>query len=58
MNGKSTARKTIDSYTKHEDLIDNAVKLGRQAGLDVSPTEGNDPKGISLYTTPCHLKLA
>lgn len=45
MSGKSAGRKAIESYTKHEDLIDNAVNLGKQVGLDVSATEGNDPKG-------------
>lgn len=42
---KSSGRKAIESYIKHEDMVDNAVKLGRENGLDVSPTEGNDPKG-------------
>ncbi len=42
---KSSGRKAIESYIKHEDMVDNAVKLGRANGLDVSPTEGNDPKG-------------
>lgn len=45
MIGKSAGRKAIDSYIKHEDLVDNAVKLGKQLGLNVSATEGNDPKG-------------
>ena len=42
---KNTGRKAIDAYIKHEDIIDNAVKLGKANGLDVEPTEGNDPKG-------------
>lgn len=41
----STASKAIASYVKHEELIEQAVKLGKQSGLDVNPTEGNDPKG-------------
>lgn len=45
MSGKSAGRKAIESYIKHEDLVDNAVKLGLHLGLDVSATEGNDPKG-------------
>jgi hypothetical protein len=45
MSGKSAGRKAIESYTKHEDLVDNAVELGKRAGLDVIATEGNDPKG-------------
>lgn len=45
MGKKSSGRKAIESYIKHEDMVDNAVKLGRDNGLDVSPTEGNDPKG-------------
>ena len=42
---KSTGRKTIDSYIKHEDIVDKAVDLGKAHGLDVAPTEGNDPRG-------------
>ncbi len=42
---KSSGRKAIESYIKHEDMVDNAVKLGKKNNLDVSPTEGNDPKG-------------
>lgn len=45
MVAKSSGRKAIESYIKHEDMVDNAVKLGRANGLDVFPTEGNDPKG-------------
>jgi hypothetical protein len=45
MNKKSSGRKAIESYIKHEDMVDNAVKLGRANNLDVRPTEGNDPKG-------------
>ena len=42
---KSTGRQAIDAYIKHEDIVDNAVKLGKANRLDVEPTEGNDPKG-------------
>ena len=42
---KTTAQKTIESYEKHEAIIENAVKLGKDSGLDVEATEGNDPKG-------------
>lgn len=45
MGGKSSGRKAIESYIKHEDLVDKAVELGKRAGLDVTATEGNDPKG-------------
>lgn len=45
MNKKSSGRKAIESYIKHEDMVDNAVKLGLANGLSVSPTEGNDPRG-------------
>jgi hypothetical protein len=45
MSGKSAGRKAIESHIKHEDLVDNAVKLGQHFGLDVSATEGNDPNG-------------
>jgi hypothetical protein len=45
MSEKSAGRKAIESYKKHEDLIDNAVRLGKAAGLDVDATVGNDPKG-------------
>lgn len=45
MNKKSSGRKTIESYIKHEDMVDNAVRLGLTNGLNVSPTEGNDPRG-------------
>ena len=45
MDKKSTGRKAIDAYIKHEDIIDNAVKLGKANGLAVEPTVGNDPKG-------------
>lgn len=57
---KSSGRKAIESYIKHEDMVDNAVKLGRANGLDVSPTEGNDPKGDVKVTgkdTEAFLKL-
>lgn len=42
---KSTAQKTIESYIKHEQIIEKAVEIGQQNNLDVSPTEGNDPRG-------------
>jgi putative IMPACT (imprinted ancient) family translation regulator len=42
---KNTARKAIDSYIKHEDIVDNAVKLGQQYDLDVESTDGNNKKG-------------
>lgn len=42
---KSSGRKAIESYIKHEDIIDEAVVLGQQHGLDVSATENNDPNG-------------
>lgn len=45
MGNRSTGRKAIDSYIKHEDIVDNAVKLGKKNNLDVSPTDGNDPRG-------------
>lgn len=45
MDKKSSGRKAIESYIKHEDMVDNAVKLGLANGLDVSSTEGNDPRG-------------
>ncbi|EJG0413905.1 TPA: hypothetical protein ACMDSL_002047 [Vibrio parahaemolyticus] len=57
---KSSGRKAIESYIKHEDMVDNAVKLGKASGLDVSPTEGNDPKGdvkVSAKDTEAFLKL-
>ncbi len=42
---KSSARKAIESTIKHEDIVDNAVNLGKKNSLNVSATEGNDPKG-------------
>lgn len=42
---KSSGRKAIESYIKHEDMVDNAVNLGQKFDLDVSATEGNDPRG-------------
>jgi len=57
---KSSGRKAIESYIKHEDMVDNAVKLGKDNGLNVSPTEGNDPKGdvkVSTEDTEKFLKL-
>lgn len=32
MSGKSAGRKAIESYTKHEDLVDNAVELVKERG--------------------------
>lgn len=60
MSKKSSGRKAIESYIKHEDMVDNAVKLGKANGLDVSPTEGNDPKGdvkVKVKDTNAFLKL-
>lgn len=60
MNKKSSGRKTIESYTKHEDIVDNAVKLGLEKGLDVSSTEGNDPRGdvrVATKDADAFLKL-
>ncbi|MBF2057349.1 MAG: hypothetical protein IGQ45_09020 [Cyanobacterium sp. T60_A2020_053] len=42
---RSSGRKAIDSYIKHEDIVDNAVKLGQKNGLKVEATQGNDSKG-------------
>jgi len=42
---KSTGRKTIESYTKHEDTVEGLVELGQNAGLDVKATDGNDSHG-------------
>ena len=42
---KSSGRKAIESYIKHEDMVDNIVKLGNAKNLDVRSTEDNDPKG-------------
>lgn len=45
MTEKSSARKAAESTLKHEDIVDNAVKLGKEKGLKVEATTGNDPKG-------------
>lgn len=45
MGRLSSVRKAIASALKHEDIVDNAVKLGKHHNLDVEATEGNDPKG-------------
>jgi hypothetical protein len=42
---ESSGRKAIESYIKHEDIIDNAVKLGKAKKLKVEATEGNSSKG-------------
>ncbi len=42
---KSSVRKMIESATKHEDIVDAAVELGKNEGLDVEATDGNDPHG-------------
>ncbi|WP_017294976.1 hypothetical protein [Geminocystis herdmanii] len=42
---RSSGRKTIDSYIKHEDMVDNAVKLGAKNGLKVEATTENDSRG-------------
>ena len=60
MTEKSAGRKAIEAYIKHEDIVDNAVKLGKSNHLDVEPTEGNDPKGDIKVTTKdreAYLKL-
>lgn len=41
----SAARKAAESTIKHEDLVDAIEKLGKQNGLDVGATEGNDERG-------------
>jgi len=45
MTEKSAARKAAESTFKHEDIVDNAVKLGKDQGLEVEATTGNDPRG-------------
>ncbi|HCE4788166.1 TPA: hypothetical protein NKQ44_002607 [Vibrio parahaemolyticus] len=41
----SAARKAAESTIKHEDLVDAIEKLGKENGLDVEATEGNDKRG-------------
>jgi len=45
MTEKSAARKAAESAIEHEDIVDNAVKLGKNKGLQVEATPGNDPRG-------------
>lgn len=42
---ESAGRKAIESYIKHEDIVDSAVNLGKSKGLKVEATEGNSSKG-------------
>jgi outer membrane protein TolC len=42
---KSTAEKTIESYQKHEAIVEKAVESGKNAGYDVEATNGNDSRG-------------
>ena len=60
MTEKSAGRKAIDAYIKHEDIVDNAVKLGKSNHLEVEPTKGNDPKGdikVAAKDREAYLKL-
>ena len=41
----STGRRAIESYRKHEALVDGVVRLGLACGLQVAATDNNDPHG-------------
>ena len=43
--GDRSGKKAIKNHIKHEEIVDAAVKAGKDAGFDVQATQGNNPKG-------------